>query len=58
MTSANGIPKGAPESKGMIVQADRALIVEGKTGALGVLRKTLITLVLITEHRGAAAGSE
>jgi hypothetical protein len=50
------IPGSAEQGKS--VQLNRSLIDGGKTEALRAADRTLLTLVLISTHRGAAEGSE
>jgi hypothetical protein len=40
------------------VQLNWSQIEDGKTGALSAADRTLLTLVLISTHKGAAEGSE
>ena len=49
---------GSKHARVMIVQPQYALIDNWKAEVPGTLRTTLLTLVLISTHKGAAAGSE
>ncbi len=51
-------PKRVPQARDEIVQPNRALIGDWKAEATVAGRTLFLTLVLISCHTGAAAGSE